>query len=177
MVATAALPFLWTALAHLVVSTVTSCHEDLVYHPQFYQSAAILSWSTHCAQLAGLSTGHQDMLEAQVLSKAGLKRRDWGSGGWGGAQPHGGALNSASSCVLTQDSLPLPPRPQQVFGPVSSQHMRPRVGNELKLFLREAWSHDLSRDCQRRRYSDSPWKAIPWENLAPPPPPHSHPDS
>lgn len=43
MVATAALSFLWTALARLLVSTVTSCHADLVCHSQ---SAAVLSWST-----------------------------------------------------------------------------------------------------------------------------------
>lgn len=65
-----------TSLALLLVSTVTSCHRDPACHSQIYQGATEL-WSTHCAQTAGLSPGHQNIPEAQVLHKAGL----WGKAG------------------------------------------------------------------------------------------------
>lgn len=58
------------------VSIVTSRHRDPVCHSQIYQGATE-PWSTHCAQTAGLSPGHQNTPEAQVLPKAGL----WGKAG------------------------------------------------------------------------------------------------
>lgn len=40
--------------------------------PKIYQGATE-PWSTHCAQTAGLSPGHQNIPETQALPKAGLR--------------------------------------------------------------------------------------------------------
>lgn len=76
MMAAAALPFL---MGSSCSSTCVNC-DILPWGPSL--SPPILPEYCRTVMVnAPCPAGHQDMLEAQVLPKAGLGRRGWGSGG------------------------------------------------------------------------------------------------